>query len=81
MGNLVRGVARIRDVVARNDRAHDLLRTLRASVTQKSVACIRRNGLSGCVSLCQKRERDSQKRPFRASVSEMTHACIFFQSH
>ena len=47
----------------------ELPHTLRTSVVQKSVACIRQNGLSGCTHWCP-------KRPLRASVSEMTLACI-----
>ena len=53
-------------------RIRDSPHTLRTSVAQKSVACIRHNGLPGCAHRCP-------KRPLRASVSEMTPACIRFQ--
>jgi len=50
----------------------DLTRTLRASVAQKSFACIRQHDLSGFVHRCPRRH-------LRASVSETTLACIHFQ--
>jgi len=52
-------------------RIQDLFHTLRASVAQKSVACICQNGISGCA-------HKFTGRPLRASVSEMT-LCILFQ--
>jgi len=51
----------------------DLLHTMRTSVAQKSVACIRQNGLSVCAHWCP-------KIPLRASVSEWTLRAFVFKS-
>jgi len=53
-------------------RIWDMSHTLRASVVQKSVACIRQNDLSGCA-------HRYTKRPLHASVSEITLGYIRFQ--
>jgi len=50
----------------------DLNHSWRASVAQKSFACIRQHGLSGFAYRCP-------RRPLRASVSETTLACIHFE--
>ena len=66
---LIKRVACIQDVGC----VHPGFATYLARIrSQKSVACIRQNGLSGCAHWCP-------KRPLRASVSEMTLACIHFQ--